>query len=114
MPEPASTESSDVSPQRVVAGALIIWATMILVALAVMGLQRAWNLAPDAGPNQPLKMPPPEPALLSAPQTDRAAYEAGKVQLLTRYAWVDRRKGWARIPIDAAIALMAQGSGGRP
>lgn len=109
MPEPVVTEGSDVSPLRVVLGALSIWGTLFLVALAVTVLLRGWDVSPQAGPNQPLKTLPPKPVLLSAPQPDRAAYDAEKARLLTGYAWLDRRQGLARIPIDAAMTLMAAG-----
>lgn len=41
-----------------------------------------------------------------------AAYRAEKARLLNGYAWVDRTRGIVRIPIDEAMARLAQGGAG--
>lgn len=47
------------------------------------------------------------------PQDDIAAFRADKERLLSTYGWVDRAHGVARIPIDRAMALVAQGASPR-
>ncbi len=49
----------------------------------------------------------PEPVLQKSPQDDlkRFNFEQGKA--LTGYAWTDRSKGLARIPIDQAMRIIA-------
>ena len=51
------------------------------------------------------------PLLQPAPQPDRVAYLAEKRRLLASYGWVDRQAGIARIPLDAAMALLAARGG---
>lgn len=52
---------------------------------------------------QPL---PPEPRLQIDPEADLKAVEQGWAERLNGYAWVDRRRGLARIPIDRAMQIM--------
>jgi hypothetical protein len=60
-----------------------------------------------AGPNGPNAPATSLPALQSAPQQDRAAYEAEKKRLLNRWEWIDRRAGIARIPVEDAMRIRA-------
>ncbi len=48
----------------------------------------------------------PAPQLQTDPRTDRARLEAAQKELLESYAWVDRDKGIARIPITRAMRLI--------
>jgi hypothetical protein len=52
---------------------------------------------------------PPEPRLQVSPQADMDAMRAREHELLHSYGWVDREKGVARIPIDRAMEIMAEG-----
>jgi hypothetical protein len=51
------------------------------------------------------------PALQSAPQQDRAQYDAEKRKLLDSWEWVDRQRGIARIPVEEAMRIMAARGG---
>lgn len=53
----------------------------------------------------------PAPALQTRPQDDLAAFARTQRRSLAEYAWVDRGKGIARIPIGEAMRLVvARGS----
>ncbi|MBL8659287.1 MAG: hypothetical protein JNM75_05980 [Rhodospirillales bacterium] len=52
--------------------------------------------------------PIPGPKLQVNPQADLAALREHESQILTNYGWVDRGRGIARIPIDRAMALLAE------
>jgi len=57
--------------------------------------------------------PPPIHAsaiLQPDPARDAEAFTAQKRRLLEGYAWVDRERTVARIPIERAMALLAQGT----
>jgi hypothetical protein len=94
-------EPQDISLRGVRRGALAI-AGGIAFALAAAGL--AWRLL-QAAPGPGFAGTPP--LLQPAPQSERAAYFAGKEAIVNGYGWVDRRSGIARIPVDQAMALMA-------
>jgi hypothetical protein len=48
------------------------------------------------------------PGLQVDPGADLARYQKKEQDLLSSYAWVDRRAGVVRIPIDRAMALVMQ------
>jgi hypothetical protein len=52
--------------------------------------------------------PPPQ----TSPQRDLAAYRADKRRWLETYGWVDRQAGIVHLPIDEAMAHIAQQRGG--
>ncbi len=49
---------------------------------------------------------PPEPRLQQAPPKDMQEFRAREDAVLKGYAWVDKEKGEAQIPIDRAIDLV--------
>jgi hypothetical protein len=51
---------------------------------------------------------PPLPRLQTTPYVDLKAFQASEDEVLTTYAWVDKEKGVVRLPIDEAIALVAE------
>ncbi len=51
---------------------------------------------------------PPEPRLQIAPRDDLRRLHAREDALLHGYGWVDRDAGVARIPIERAMALLAE------
>jgi hypothetical protein len=79
-------------------------AGFLLVSLA--GLWVFWKA--DEGPRA---FPPPRsygpPALQSDPAGDLADYLAKQQAALEGYAWVDRDRGLARIPIERAMEILA-------
>jgi hypothetical protein len=52
--------------------------------------------------------PPPEPRLQVTPEKDLAALRAEEKAALEGYGWVDRAAGRVRIPIERAMALVAE------
>jgi hypothetical protein len=51
---------------------------------------------------------PPEPRLQAAPEADAAEMRAAEEEFLNSYGWVDEEAGIARIPIEEAMALIAE------
>lgn len=51
---------------------------------------------------------PPEPRLETAPAKDLAALRERENAVLGAYAWVDRAKGIAEVPVDRAIEIAAE------
>ena len=51
---------------------------------------------------------PPEPRLQPAPPKDLQALRQREDAVLSAYAWVDRAKGEAQVPIDRAIEIAAE------
>ncbi len=50
---------------------------------------------------------PPSPRLQVNPDRDIAAYRAAQAARLNGYGWVDRRDGIVHIPIERAMAIVA-------
>ncbi len=87
---------------------------LIAVVLGIIwGLYRAFGSEPPvsggrvsataAGP-----VIPPEPRLQANPSLDLDAMKRRDDSVLTTYAWVDRKAGIARIPVDTAIELLSR------
>jgi hypothetical protein len=90
-------------------GAFVL--TIVLVAVVMHALGNLWN-TPLEGANAPLQIHIEGANLESAPQNERARYFSEKEQLLQRYEWIDRDRGVARIPIEEAMRMLAQGGSG--
>jgi hypothetical protein len=92
----------------------LTWAAVglaLLLAVIGAGVAAFWtHRMPEADRDQPNAAPPPVAGAMleSAPQLDKDAYLAEKNRLLGATEWVDRRAGAARIPIDAAMAILAR------
>jgi hypothetical protein len=88
----------------------------VMVALAAIG--GGAGLLMQAGFSRAQKPPalttlqtrlqtPPEPRLQVDPLADRQVV-LGPERLASTYGWTDQAKGRARIPVDAAMRLLAQ------
>jgi hypothetical protein len=55
-----------------------------------------------------LAITPPEPRLQTNPEADLGAYVRKEQHLLDSYGWVDRQRGIAHIPIQAAMERLAR------
>ena len=105
-------EVDHVDRRRVVGGALLVSTGIALsIALTIL-LLRAYvpgNAAPTG------VTPPPvgtvERTLILATERGITERNAGRATL-DRYGWVDRDAGIARIPIDQAMTLVAEGADG--
>lgn len=103
-------ESDVVNFKKVALAAAGVAALIAFAAVAALFLWRVWR-TDDATDARHLRFSVQDggPLLESAPQPDRAAFEAGKQRALQEWAWVDPGKGIARIPLDQAIQIMAAG-----
>ncbi|MGP1614526.1 MAG: hypothetical protein ACTS5Y_05635 [Pollutimonas bauzanensis] len=90
--------------------ALLFGVLAIVIAVAA-GLVHRWRLqAVDDQPAPAAALGPP-PGLEAAPQISLAAYLAEKDRLIHGYAWIDKEKGLARIPLQAAMQAMTAKTG---
>lgn len=113
-------ERRDIDPGRVVRFAVGILA-FLLVSMAISwGLTRglvAWREATSPAPNPIAERlgprQPPAPRLQTEPRADLEALRARDAHVLGTYGWVDRTQGIARIPIERAMALLADRRGAR-
>ena len=78
-----------------------------LVAVAMVGLFFYLKTGAPAAFKQPTEHDFPKPALQTNPKEDFARIEFEQRMALSGYAWVDRSKGLARIPIDEAMRIVA-------
>ena len=95
----------------------ILAAAGVLVAVvAVSGLALHWIVPQprSAERNAQLAPAPPAPRLQRTPVEDLAAYRRAKDAELHDYAWIDRRHGVVRIPIERAMQLTAERRGVAP
>jgi hypothetical protein len=97
-------ESSDLNVRAVVLGALAVIATVLLVAGAARLLTGASGLA-RAGPTETSVAQPKE--LQSDPFDPRVAFDEEKRAWLGSYGWIDRERGFARVPIERAMQIKA-------
>ncbi|HZX33258.1 MAG TPA: hypothetical protein VFF03_18040 [Rhodocyclaceae bacterium] len=106
-------ETGGIHAPAVLRVAAVILVALALVVFACRGLLAIWHIPADTSPSGSGRFPSDAPRLQSAPQDERAAYFAEKEKLLHDYAWVDRRAGTVRIPIEAAMAMMVERQKGR-
>jgi hypothetical protein len=111
--EPRPHRGDDLDSRSIIRIAVIFVFT-IAFCLTVLALlfRHFENIYPnrtsEAAPRVSEADLPPEPRLQSAPALDLAQVRAAEDQHLSRYAWIDRQKGVAQIPIDRAMALWVQ------
>ena len=104
-------ETKDVNPYYVGLFGLGLFA-MIGIVLAILAgvLQRFEAKAERADPPQsPVAgtQTPPSPRLQVEPEADMARLRHDDQQVLTTYGWIDRQKQTVRIPVERAIAILA-------
>ncbi|MGE5523826.1 MAG: hypothetical protein ACM3SS_08920 [Rhodospirillaceae bacterium] len=92
--------------RAIVRAGLALIVMVACIAGAAYALLRHWGARAE-GANAPLDFAVPAPMLESAPQVDRARYDAEKRALISSYRVVDREGGIVRIPVDLAIDLLA-------
>jgi hypothetical protein len=99
-------------------GILVFVGGLIAVTLVVMGLM--WGVAvlfkgslsrkdpaPPALAEAREARVPPGPNLQPNPSADLAAFRAAEEAELATWAWVDKEKGVARVPIERALEIVA-------
>lgn len=96
---------------RDVGGRFILCAFLLLVSsLGFVGLV-TWGIFPNAPHGTTIETTAsrfPTPVLQTNPRHDLQAFEQKEARELNSYAWVDRPKGIAHIPIDVAMQKLAQ------
>jgi hypothetical protein len=106
-------ETRDANPNTLflIGGGLIV--LILVVMFVVLGVLKILDLHKPVLNEAPppvtaeAHVVPPEPRLQANPEADYARLLVEQNSLLQTYAWVDRRLGLARIPIDTAIAIVA-------
>jgi hypothetical protein len=113
--EDAVRRSREVNTRGALIFAFWLAAGTIVVAVAMYGLFRAMQKKEDAA-DQPLapavaaslQRTPPEPRLEAMPLVPRQKLRAEEDAVLTSYAWVDKPRGFVRIPVDRAMELLVE------
>jgi hypothetical protein len=88
------------------------WRAALMLAL-VLFAAGVWLTVdvPGAGvtpPEQASVRKPAAPRLQASPAAEAAAYQAAMEEKLGGYDWVDKAQGVARIPVKAAMELLAE------
>ncbi len=114
-PEPAGYERRDAVAWATIRAGLYILATMFLTAAVLVPLFRFFGRREKAEqrPAATVLRPsarPPEPAfprLVTSEPAVLAEFRAQEDTLLTSWGWVEKDRGIARMPIDAAMKIVA-------
>lgn len=101
---PESSPGRDVNVRAIAIGGVAIACGIAFALAAAFFLLRVRGPAANTAPHA---FKAPVPLLQTAPQIDRAGYFAEKEGLTGSYAWVDRKAGIARIPVDQAMRVLA-------
>lgn len=95
---------ADIRRLWLIGGGLLLMLAAVLGGLVVVERLEL----PDRGRARFEPAPPPAPRLQTAPMQDLQAFRRAETEALTTYGWVDRAAGVARIPVDAAMAIIAE------
>jgi hypothetical protein len=107
---PRPREGADIHPAIIVRVAVIFVVGLALALGLVVGLFRHFETThpsrtSEAAPQISENDLPPQPRLQTTPALDLAQLRAAEDRHLSRYAWVDRSRGIAQIPIERAMDL---------
>lgn len=81
----------------------VLFGVLALVIAIATGLVQLWQLQTVQEQAAATLRQPPRQNLETAPQPELKAYLAEKKQLIEGYAWIDKQKGLARIPLNTAM-----------
>jgi hypothetical protein len=104
-------EVADAPPLKLFVAGLLALACVGLILLLVWGMKAVFVGATDRPPVAPIARTPvetPPPRLQWSPARDLQTFRATEDKDLHARGWVDRRAGIARIPIEDAMALLAE------
>lgn len=113
---PEERHQPDVVPSRPIAiASVVLVLVLVLGYLIPTALEYQWMAreAQQSAPANPLaeiegRRLPPAPRLQVNPVRDMAELRRAEDRVLNGYAWVDEEAGIARIPIDRAMAIVAE------
>lgn len=114
-------ERQDVEPRAVVRFGIVLAVVTILVSgvlVYMLGYFAKLEARQDPPPaplarHEPGRLPP-EPRLQRNPFADIERMREEQERVLTSYGWVDQQAGVARIPIEDAMAAVAERLPARP
>lgn len=105
----------------------LIWFAVALTGVVLAMAALMWVMSAalrsrlvDLDPPRPLlpaarvQSPPPEPRLQAHPETDLVVMRQEEDELLSSFGWIDESAGLARVPIETAIELLADGAAEAP
>lgn len=102
-----------VMPDRIDVRGIVVGAVAIAGAIVLALVVAAIVAHGDHGDSREGPRPPAVAGavmLQADPRADITALRAQKQRLLSEYAWIDRERGIARIPIERAMALRSAGT----
>lgn len=100
-------ESYAVAARRLHWVAAILAGSLAGIVLLMYVLAHTWLRTTSP----PIGSVPPSPRLQANPAGDLATERRREEDMLAGYAWVDRKRGIARIPVQRAMEILARGSG---
>jgi hypothetical protein len=108
--EPAREHApSGVNVRRVLALGALAAVVVILIVVVIRTTMRYWVIPEHAAVVARPAPIPPVPRLQPSPGTDLGTLRAQKSALLSTWQWSDPAHRFARIPIERAMTLYAQG-----
>lgn len=116
-PQPSQShpghETRDVKPRTILALVIGLAALTLVAVVAIGGVFKYLNArqAQSAQPVPPLvqeRRLPPQPRLQVEPGIDLERLRTAEDERLNSYGWVNRQAGVVRIPIERAMALIAE------
>ncbi len=100
---------SGVEVRRIVGLAVILAVVVVVIVVFIRQVMVHWVMPEHAAMVTRPAPIPPTPRLEPKPGIDLEALRAQKHALLSQWQWTDSSHTYARIPIDRAMALYAQG-----
>ena len=105
-------ETTDMNPKYIVYFAVGLVLTGLLIQIGIVWMFHLFERQQTSRESRPAvveaQKPVPQPRLQISPQSDLEELRRQEDEILSTYAWIDREKGTARIPIDRAIELFPE------
>ena len=106
-------QDRDIRLRPLVAGLMILVAVTVLAILSMTALLKYFRYRADKNYQplsavEPERILPPGPLLQVVPREELAAHHAVERLFLDAYQWIDEDAGIARIPIERAMAILAE------